>query len=76
MYSLTILVFVAIFSCQLWSFSEQRYTPDWDSLDTRPLPNWYPDAKIGIFVHWGVFSVPSYDTEWYGSPVEFHFHDR
>ena len=27
---------------------------------SRPLPSWYDEAKIGIFVHWGVFSVPSY----------------
>ena len=27
---------------------------------SRPLPGWYDEAKVGIFVHWGVFSVPSY----------------
>ncbi len=37
-----------------------QYTPDWASLDTRPLPTWYDEARIGIFLHWGVFSVPSY----------------
>ncbi|CAH8646712.1 unnamed protein product [Schistosoma mattheei] len=31
----------------------------------RPLPKWYDEAKIGIFIHWGVFSVPSYRTEWF-----------
>ncbi len=36
------------------------YEPNWDSLDSRPLPDWYDDAKFGIFVHWGVFSVPSW----------------
>ncbi|XP_069692576.1 alpha-L-fucosidase-like [Periplaneta americana] len=41
------------------------YTPTWDSLDTRPLPQWYDDAKIGIFIHWGVFSVPSFGSEWF-----------
>ena len=34
-----------------------RYTPDWASLDSRPLPQWYKDAKFGIFMHWSVFSV-------------------
>lgn len=29
-----------------------QYTPDWNSLDTRPLPTWYDDAKVGIFIHW------------------------
>uniref|UniRef100_A0A0L8G9Q7 alpha-L-fucosidase n=1 Tax=Octopus bimaculoides TaxID=37653 RepID=A0A0L8G9Q7_OCTBM len=42
-----------------------RYSPDWCSLDTRPIPKWYDDAKIGIFLHWGVFSVPSYGSEWF-----------
>ncbi|XP_067940850.1 alpha-L-fucosidase-like [Watersipora subatra] len=42
-----------------------RYLPTWDSLDTRPLPSWYDEAKIGIFIHWGVFSVPSFNTEWF-----------
>ena len=42
-----------------------RYTPDWDSLDSRPLPSWYDDAKFGIFIHWGVFSVPSFGSEWF-----------
>lgn len=41
------------------------YTPDWASLDTRPLPAWYDNAKLGIFIHWGVFSVPSFGTEWF-----------
>ncbi|XP_067936576.1 alpha-L-fucosidase-like isoform X2 [Watersipora subatra] len=36
-----------------------QYTPTWDSLDSRPLPTWYDESKIGIFVHWGVFSVPA-----------------
>uniref|UniRef100_A0A0B7B2E0 alpha-L-fucosidase n=1 Tax=Arion vulgaris TaxID=1028688 RepID=A0A0B7B2E0_9EUPU len=42
-----------------------RYKPDWNSLDSRPLPSWYDEAKIGIFIHWGVFSVPSFGNEWF-----------
>jgi len=34
--------------------------PTWEELDGRPLPAWYDEAKFGIFIHWGVFSVPSY----------------
>jgi len=45
--------------------SNMRYTSDWDSLDSRPLPLWYDDAKFGIFIHWGVFSVPSFGSEWF-----------
>uniref|UniRef100_A0A224YSS0 Putative alpha-L-fucosidase n=1 Tax=Rhipicephalus zambeziensis TaxID=60191 RepID=A0A224YSS0_9ACAR len=45
--------------------SASRYSPDWSSLDTRPLPSWFDDAKIGVFIHWGVFSVPSFGSEWF-----------
>lgn len=43
-----------------FSLVSAQYTPDWDSLDARPLPAWYDQSKFGIFIHWGVFSVPSY----------------
>ena len=42
-----------------------QYKPTWDSLDTRPLPAWYDEAKFGIFIHWGLFSVPSFGSEWF-----------
>ncbi|OQR66410.1 plasma alpha-L-fucosidase-like [Tropilaelaps mercedesae] len=48
-----------------WSPTERRFTPDWNSLDTRVPPEWYDEAKIGIFIHWGVFSVPAYVSEWF-----------
>jgi alpha-L-fucosidase len=38
----------------------QNYQPNWQSLDQRPTPAWFTDAKFGIFIHWGVYSVPSY----------------
>ena len=47
--------------------SATRYKPTWDSLDKRPIPDWYDQAKVGIFIHWGVFSVPSFGTEWFWS---------
>ncbi|GIX73539.1 alpha-L-fucosidase [Caerostris darwini] len=47
-----------------------KYTPDWKSLDSRPLPEWFDDAKIGIFLHWGVFSVPGFGSEWFWSNWE------
>lgn len=47
-----------------------QYQPTWESLDQRPVPQWYKDAKFGIFIHWGVYSVPGYCSkgnyaEWY-----------
>ncbi|CAH2074314.1 unnamed protein product, partial [Iphiclides podalirius] len=44
-----------------------KYAPDWNDLDTRPLPRWYDEAKIGIFLHWGVYSVPGFSSEWFWS---------
>ncbi|SPF06439.1 alpha-L-fucosidase [Streptomyces sp. MA5143a] len=42
------------------------YTPDWDSVDQHPpAPEWFQDAKFGIYFHWGVFSVPAFGNEWY-----------
>jgi len=41
------------------------WEPNWDSLDSRPLPPWFDESKFGIFIHWGVFSVPSFGTEWF-----------
>lgn len=52
-----------------------QYQPNWASLDTRPLPQWYDDAKFGIFIHWGVFSVPSWGTEGGGASGEWFWWD-
>lgn len=41
------------------------FKPTWESLKLYTVPDWYPDAKFGIFVHWGVYSVPAYNNEWY-----------
>ena len=48
-----------------YSVSAVKYEPTWASIDSRPLPSWYDEAKLGIFVHWGVFSVPSFSSEWF-----------
>ncbi|KAK2160601.1 hypothetical protein LSH36_129g00052 [Paralvinella palmiformis] len=42
-----------------------RYEPNWDSLDKRPLPLWYDEVKFGVFISWGVFSVPGFGSEWF-----------
>jgi len=38
----------------------QHYEANWQSVDSRPTPAWFTDAKFGIFIHWGVYSVPSF----------------
>ena len=52
------------------SAAETRYEPRWESLDQRPCPEWFLDAKFGIFIHWGVYAVPAWGApkqyaEWY-----------
>ena len=55
------------------------FRPDWQSLGNYKAPEWYRDAKFGIFIHWGVYSVPAFGNEWYprnmynqGSPENQH----
>ena len=58
------------------------FTDDWSSLCQYRPPQWYADAKFGIFIHWGLYSVPAFRNEWYsrnmylpGRP-EFEHHER
>lgn len=60
--------------------AQQRYQATWQDLKRYETPEWFKDAKFGIFIHWGVYSVPAYIYEWYprhmyrqGSP-EFKHH--
>ncbi|CAF1971844.1 unnamed protein product [Rotaria magnacalcarata] len=64
MYSCIAWIFTNLIFCSLIAFTKQQYKPEWSSLDQRPLPAWYDESKIGIFIHWGVFSVPSVYSEW------------
>ena len=42
-----------------------KYKDTWDSLQQYRVPEWYKNAKFGIFIHWGVYSVPAFGSEWY-----------
>ncbi|GAA4163895.1 alpha-L-fucosidase [Gryllotalpicola daejeonensis] len=51
----------------------------WESLSGYRPPRWFAEAKFGIFLHWGAYSVPAFETEWYprnmyrrGSPAFEH----
>ena len=65
----------------------RRYEPTWESLDARATPQWFGDAKFGVFLCWGLYSVPAWTprghyAEWYqywlqqksfeGQVAEFH----
>ncbi len=41
------------------------FANSWESLKAYRIPSWYEDAKFGIFIHWGVYSVPAFSYEWY-----------
>jgi alpha-L-fucosidase len=50
------------------------FRPDWTSLKQYRSPGWYDDAKFGIFIHWGVFSVPAFGSEWYSRNMYLQGH--
>lgn len=56
------------------------YQDNWDSLAKHQTPAWFRDAKFGIFIHWGVYSVPAFGSEWYSRNMymqgsrEFEYH--
>ena len=63
------LIALCLFFFYSYSYS-QTYQPTWESIDKRPTPQWFKDAKFGIFIHWGVYAVPGWSTkgnyaEWY-----------
>ncbi|XP_039253452.1 alpha-L-fucosidase-like [Styela clava] len=64
----SLVAFLLLVCCSL---ALGKYDPTWESLDARPLPQWYDEAKLGIFIHWGVFSVPSFGTSVNGTAGEW-----
>lgn len=54
----------------------ESYSADWESLAKHQAsPDWFQDAKLGIYFHWGVYSVPAYGSEWYPRWMHFENHD-
>lgn len=57
-----------------------KYKADWASLSGHKTPDWYYKGKLGIFIHWGIYSVPAYKGEWYSRRMydrnapEFEYH--
>jgi alpha-L-fucosidase len=64
-----------LFTGLLWAYATlgptktgaaATYQPTWTSVNKHiTAPEWFQDAKFGIYFHWGVYSVPAYGTEWY-----------
>ena len=59
---LAVVVVLAVVEESPWvrAADSVRYEPRWESLDRRPTPQWFLDAKFGVFIHWGVYSVPAW----------------
>lgn len=54
----------------------QSFEPNWNSLDSRTIPSWFQEAKFGIFIHWGVYSVPAFrplEKGLYASYAEWYY---
>jgi alpha-L-fucosidase len=65
------ILFILVFSLQTQiAAGQQQYQPNWKSIDARPTPRWFTDAKFGVFICWGLYSVPAWTpkgkyAEWY-----------
>ncbi len=54
------LAVLSLIVCAFALRAQPVYQPAWESLNKRPVPQWWQEAKFGIFIHWGVYSVPAY----------------
>lgn len=67
----SLLAVLLLFMASLLATGQpKKYEPNWASLDSRPLPSWFEDAKFWIFIHWGPYSVSAWApkgmySEWY-----------
>lgn len=66
----TLIVLLSLFIGMNCGYAQVHYDPNWQSIDSRPVPQWFSDAKFGIFIHWGVYSVPSW------APTQGKVHEK
>ena len=64
------VLFIAAVLSNTFIMAQIKYQPTWESIDSRPTPEWFRDAKFGVFVCWGLYSVPAWSpkgkyAEWY-----------
>ncbi len=60
------VIFAILFTTYSCSEQKPAYEATWESLsEINPAPEWFQDAKFGIYFHWGVYSTPAYANEWY-----------
>jgi alpha-L-fucosidase len=61
-------------AAQAETVQETTYEANWESLDSRPTPSWFQDSKFGIFIHWGLYSVPAWSPR--GTYAEWYWHAK
>src|SRR5699024_8957868 len=64
---LSLLLFALLLGC---SNSSETKKQNWEELENS-TPEWFKDAKFGIYFHWGVYNVPAYHSEWYSRNMYF-----
>ncbi|MBN2172511.1 MAG: alpha-L-fucosidase, partial [Bacteroidales bacterium] len=68
-YKIVIIIFLIIAGTGCKETTQQKqivYDPTFESLEkSDPVPEWFKDAKFGIYFHWGVYTVPAFANEWY-----------
>lgn len=81
-YKLVLVLFVSSLTYAQNAKSDSKgetaapYIEDWASLGKhQEAPQWFKDAKLGIYFHWGLYSVPAYGSEWYPRNMHFKDHD-
>lgn len=68
---ISVLILLVIVS---WGFAKGApYKPTWESLSSHSLPQWFDDGKFGLFIHWGVYSVPAWAPR--GRYAEWYWHN-
>ena len=67
LHALSVLTILCIFGLHNTRIVAEavRDEANWKSIDSRPLPAWYDEAKVGIFLTLGLYSVPSLRDEWF-----------
>lgn len=60
-----LILAISLLSTCTFCSNSKKYDATWESLQTHKTPEWFRDAKFGIYFHWGPYSVPAYKNEWY-----------
>ena len=72
---LLVILIGTLISCQNIQTENKKYEAKWSSLSKHnESPQWFKDSKFGIYFHWGVYSVPEFNSEWY--PRNMHLKDH